>query len=502
MKTINKLLIAIMPGFFFSVCVAQDLTVCTSSSYSIPSVTPAGSAATYMWLENGVEIAGATDVSYTNTAGKATAGTYVYTRMAKMPNCNWQASNSFILSVVGLSNAPVITLPANKCSGEDFVFTVPPIAGTKYEWDGGGVAKDNTYTYLSATAGAKTVTVRAVAAVGGSNCSSPYSGATATVYASPTITTQPAPQQELCPGNTINLSVTANDVTDYQWLKNGVAVAEGSGHDKADYTTAVLNSDAIYTVVLGNAGVCSVTSNKAAVTMKKGCCDAPGSTSSFKTFNPCATAPVDSDWMLLDDRESDNMQTYKVRLMGDGRYWMVQNLKFGKGCDKIKFTGSRSAQFNNVASGNCGDCRKSGSGNYFYDWAAAVNQAGAFFNGSYKGCTGLDAQAIQCQGICPDGWHVPTINEFEDAHQKFMRAYGCKNDGCWNSTSNWEALYDGKSGTTGSLSDDGRRAYYWSSTSQSNTNTFILQISNGSGINFKQSASKNLGHAVRCVRNP
>ena len=207
--------------------------------------------------------------------------------------------------------------------------------------------------------------------------------------------------------------------------------------------------------------------------------------------------------MLLDDRESDNMQMYKVRLMGDGRYWMVQNLKFGKGCNKEKFSGSKeSNRLNLVTFGNYGDCRMSNSGNHLYDWAAAVNKPGAFFKGSYKGCTGLDGQAIQCQGICPDGWHVPTMNEFEDAHKKFMNAYGCKNADCWSPTSNWEALYDGRSGTGGSLSDKDKKAYYWSSTHRSSTNTYILQISNGASVNFKENVSKNFGCAVRCVRNP
>ena len=502
MRTIKKLLIAIMPGFFFSVCVAQDLTVCASSSYSIPSVTPAGSAATYMWMENGVEIAGATDVSYTNTAGKATSGTYIYTRMAKMPNCNWQASNSFILCVVGADSAPVITLPANKCSGEDFVFTVPLLAGTKYEWDGGGVAKDNTYTYLSATAGAKTVTVRAVAAVGGSNCSSAYSGATVTVYASPAITVQPAPKQEVCPDNTAALSVTASDATNYLWLKNGVAVAEGSGRDKANYTTAKLNSDAVYTVIVGNAGACSVTSNEATVTMKKsGCCDAPGTTSSFKTFNPCAASPVNSVWMLKDYRESNNIQTYKVKYMADGRYWMVQNLKFGKGCDKTTFTGSNADRKDIVAAGYYGDCRNNGKGDYLYDWAAAVNQSKAYYGSTYIGCSGTGAAANKCQGICPDGWHVPTGNEFEDANNKFKSSYKCTNITCWNHTSAWEAKYSGYTGNTGTLSSVGNNAYYWHSSRNSNSQAHALFLSNSKNLTVKGNANKNLGFSVRCVRN-
>ncbi|MDR0737672.1 MAG: hypothetical protein LBF39_01205 [Prevotellaceae bacterium] len=502
MKTIKKLLIAMIPGFFFSVCVAQDLTVCTSSSYSIPSVTPAGSAATYVWMENGVEIAGAADVSYINTAGKTTAGTYIYTRMAKMPNCNWQASNSFILCVVGMDSAPAITLPANKCSGEDFVFTVPPVAGTKYEWDGGGVAKDNTYTYSSATAGAKTVTVRAVASLGGSNCTSSYSGATVTVYATPTIIVQPEAKQGVCPDNTVDLSILASDATAYQWLKNGVAVTEGSGYDRADYTTAELNSEATYAVIVGNAGACSVTSDEAVVTMKQsGCCNMPGTTGLFTTFNPCAISSMGSEWMLKDDRESDNIQTYKVKLLADGRYWMVQDLKFGKGCDKITFAGSRADKTGIVAAGYYGDCLKNTNGDYLYDWAATLNQSKAHHGGSYRGCTGVGASANNCQGICPDGWHVPTSNEFDQANNIFKGAYNCKNADCWNLTKNWEASFAGLATATGKVNNIGTQGQYWSSSSNSNSNASVMYISSGSVLNPKGIANRNSGLAVRCVRN-
>ncbi|MDR3184980.1 MAG: hypothetical protein LBT49_06225 [Prevotellaceae bacterium] len=60
-----------------------------------------------------------------------------------------------------------------------------------------------------------------------------------------------------------------------------------------------------------------------------------GSTVDFPEFDPCtgytpgATAAT---WTLVDRRESNNVQSYKVRLMHDGRYWMVQDLKFGDKC--------------------------------------------------------------------------------------------------------------------------------------------------------------------------
>jgi uncharacterized protein (TIGR02145 family) len=481
---------------------AQDLTVCASSSYSIPSVTPAGNGATYVWMENGVEIAGATDVSYTNSTGKAAAGTYIYTRMAKTPNCRWQASNSFVVWVMGSDGAPVITSPTNKCSGEDFVFTVPLLSGTTYEWTGGGVASGNSYTYSSATAGAKMVTVRAVAMSNGANCTSSSAGATVTVYATPTITAQPA-KQEICPNNKAQLSVTASDATAYQWLKNGTAVTEGSGYNTANYTTAELDSDATYSVVASNAGACSVTSSEVAVAMKtSGCCDAPGATVTFTAFDPCTSVPANSAWMLKDDREKKNEQTYKVKIMADGRYWMVQNLKFGEKCNKTTFAGSKSDRKDLVATGYYGDCRnnsQSGAG-YLYDWSAAINKPGAY-HGSYSnvGCAGTGSAGNACQGLCPNGWHVPTKSEFEDANTKFKSKYGCGNT-CWHPSSQWEGVLGGLAYANGALGSQNSEGYYWSSTYSSGTDAFHTYIY-GTTVIFSRGVAKSFGFSVRCVKN-
>jgi uncharacterized protein (TIGR02145 family) len=497
----KKLLIVAAAGLIAPMCAAQDLTVCASSSYTVPSASPAGSGATYMWLENGTEIPGATGEAYTNTGGKLTAGTYVYTRLAKTPTCSWQASNAFILWVVGVDSAPPITPPANKCSGEDIVFTVPAAAGTRYEWAGSGVAKDNTYTYPAATPGDKTVSVRAVAAVnGGMNCTSAYAGATATVYAMPAITAQPV-AAEVCPGNTVSLSVTATDAAAYQWLKDGAPIP-GNGNTAA-YTTPVVTGDNVYKVVVGNAGACSVTSNEVTVGLKKsGCCDAPGVSTTFADFNPCAGVPTGSTWTLTDTREPTNRQSYKVKLLGDGRYWMVQDLKYGSGCNKNTFAGSRVNKTDNVAAGHYGDCRTSTIGGYLYDWAAAINKADAYYGSSKNvGCATAAAAATNCRGVCPPGWHVPSRAEFNDANNKFNSAYKCTQSACWNSGSEWAGVCAGFSSAFGDISEIGSKAYYWSSTQYNGSNAHSLTFTLRGSASTTGYTSKHFGLLVRCVRN-
>jgi hypothetical protein len=60
----------------------------------------------------------------------------------------------------------------------------------------------------------------------------------------------------------------------------------------------------------------------------------------FPAFNPC-NAVTDDYWYLTDARESNNVQTYKVKKMADGHIWMVQDMKFGDKCNKTTFIGSK-----------------------------------------------------------------------------------------------------------------------------------------------------------------
>jgi uncharacterized protein (TIGR02145 family) len=506
MKMIKKLLMTVISGFFFSVCVAQDLTVCSSSSYTIPSMQGAGSAASYQWTENGVDIPGATDESYTNVAGKAATGFYVYVRMAYTDSCERQASNGVIVQVIGALKAPTITVPANGCEGEHFVFMAPDIPGVTYEWTGNGTPADNTYLYASATPGEKTVTVRAVAKVDTLRCTSPYSSASVTVYSKPVINVQPAALQEVCPRSPASLSVSVSHATSYLWFKDGAAATDGSGYTTPNYTTSMLTAPATYHVVVDNNGMCPVTSNTVIVAMKSGCCDAPGSSGIlFSEFNPCKNAPDASTWTLTDQRDG---KTYKVKKLADDRYWMVQDLKFGNCTNNSLLNDDavdEALRSPIVADGYVGHCRTSNVSNagYLYNWPAAMNNKDGYYYSSVQTfqCTGTDGSVNQCQGICPDGWHVPTKEEFEHAHSAFMTAYSCSGGQCWNETSEWEGVLGGYSNYGNTMYYAGTRGLYWSSSYNNTTKAFYLYFYNNEMSTTKEDAGKSCALMVRCVKN-
>jgi uncharacterized protein (TIGR02145 family) len=185
----------------------------------------------------------------------------------------------------------------------------------------------------------------------------------------------------------------------------------------------------------------------------------------------------------------------------------VQDMKFGNLCNKTTFSGSNGADQTgklsnaNGYTGYYGDCRnttESGAG-YLYDWAAAIQKSGAYYGGSYLGCSGTSSGS-SCQGICPSGWHIPTVQEFVDAHDKFSLAYGCSNQTCWNENSQWEGSEPGYVNQSGYLAYQGQCADYWSSTWYNAQEVYYMYYYGGV-TDRSGRIRKDYGHVIRCVRN-
>lgn len=84
-------------------------------------------------------------------------------------------------------------------------------------------------------------------------CSAPVSGPifNVNILENPVIRTEPPAQQQLCVGNTLNLSIDAQHGQTYQWKKGGVNI---QGATASQYTTAInsVNDAGQYTVEIGN----------------------------------------------------------------------------------------------------------------------------------------------------------------------------------------------------------------------------------------------------------
>jgi uncharacterized protein (TIGR02145 family) len=268
----------------------------------------------------------------------------------------------------------------------------------------------------------------------------------------------------------------------------------------------------------------------------------------FDDFNPAPGLPAGSLWKLRDKRDG---KTYKVKLMEDRNYWMVQDLRYGGATDacanKTTFDTDRThnyfqdIQTNRFGTDTYGECRcgrESGRG-YYYDWAAAMQSPWAYSFSPLnhpKGtwCTaGADEPAYEVQGLCPDGWHLPAAYDFVQLDKALNGAdKGMTRDGDEASLRTWNEKFEihGINGYTGSMegtiygvgSDDptygwsGGENDFWTSSWPINirgegrtAHLLILRGTTGtsSGVsNFLVAPEsiegfKYFGYNVRCLRN-
>lgn len=111
------------------------------------------------------------------------------------------------------------------------------------------------------------------------------------------------------------------------------------------------------------------------------------------------------------------------------------------------------------------------------------------------------------QGICPPGWHLPTLAEFQTLSSSVggdgnaLKAIGQgTGGGAGTNTSGFSALLAGIRSNSGSFGGLGSFTRFWSST-ESATNAYRLDLVNsGSTVTFASDA-KDFGFSVRCIRD-
>ncbi len=228
-------------------------------------------------------------------------------------------------------------------------------------------------------------------------------------------------------------------------------------------------------------------------------CHKPGANATMQDFNPCSYT-INSTWVLTDARPDAGSQTYTVRYLADGRFWMVNDLKYPTACNKTSFSGAESTGSvgkNGVSwlsiSWFVGDCHNKtntstpAARGYLYDWMAAMQDTRLYYPSLTEPNCGTS-----CQGICPAGWHLPAQSEFA-ALRTAISTSGL------NSASQFNAVYGGASFNYGTLYNQGSRAYYWSSTYYNDYNAYPLVVYSSSS--HTDYYTKRYGLTVRCLRN-
>jgi len=229
---------------------------------------------TYQWLKDGIDIPGATSVTYTTSQG----GTYTVTVMLEGVS---KTSASTVVKLLTFVPIPTITAsgPINFYPGEDVTLTTGSQPGYTYQWlkDGVNMTGAISASYSASQSGAYTVTVTLD---GVSKTSAATVVKLLTVIPVPTITA--SGPLAFFPGDNVSLATSLQPGYSYQWLKDGVNI---TGATSNIYTAT---QGGTYTVTVTLDGV----SKTSVATVVKGLTNIPVPT--ITASGPLAFFPGDS----------------------------------------------------------------------------------------------------------------------------------------------------------------------------------------------------------------
>lgn len=200
---------------------------CTGSSVTFTATPTNGGTPGYQWKRNGVNIGGATSVTYTSTT--LLNGDIITCEMTSSLACITAAtalSNDITMTVNPLPSNPPnpVAAGANPSCGSNSLNTMAPDPNTTFYWqgtvlNGQSTANPTTSSYTVSTSGTYYVTSQST-----DGCWSAGSGSIAiTVNAAASISVQPV-DRNISAGANTTFSITASNATGFQWQ-----VDQGSG---------------------------------------------------------------------------------------------------------------------------------------------------------------------------------------------------------------------------------------------------------------------------------
>jgi uncharacterized protein (TIGR02145 family) len=247
-----------------------------------------------------------------------------------------------------------------------------------------------------------------------------------------------------------------------------------------------------------------------------------------------ATHPTGESSMgeMTDARDG---RTYKTVTIGT-QTWMAENLNYAYTGVPYKFVDNESKEYTSDSTSWCynndpSNCTKYGR---LYTWSAAMDSVGMWSTNG-KGC-GIGGEGVEAdcsltypvRGICPEGWHLPTQDEWENlvsavgdsAAMRLMSASGWSDGGNGTDDYGFSAFPAGLREVSGVYYDEGNYAMFWSSTETINdygdsecileynynickesANIMLLNYSNLYhywGVSYGVKATAN---SVRCVKD-
>ena len=216
---------------------------------------------------------------------------------------------------------------------------------------------------------------------------------------------------------------------------------------------------------------------------------------------------------FIDSRDN---KVYNTVLIGS-QCWMAENLNVGTMLCPSQTTCATNQANNGTLEKYCyqgseDNCTSDGG---LYQWGEAMQYA-ASCNGT--GAPPNDACASPVQGICPDGWHIPSHYEYTTLEREVCTSATCATDFPYDeSTINWrgtdegtklkvggssgfEGLLAGYRSTNGSFGNRGTYADIWSSLG-SDSNAWRRGLDSGRATVGRYAYSKLYGFSIRCLED-
>lgn len=207
---------------------------------------------------------------------------------------------------------------------------------------------------------------------------------------------------------------------------------------------------------------------------------------------------------MTDTRDN---KTYKIVKIGD-QVWMAENLNYADSTKTPSLKG-KSWCYENAAD----SCAKYGR---LYTWAAAIDSV-ALANdadnpqicGDGKTCT----LPTVVQGVCPEGWHLPSYDEWETlfkavggssaAGKALKSGSGWSGNGNGTDAYGFSALPAGYRGSFGNFYDAGLNAYFWSASQGENKSlsAYLMNLYYYDEAAYMGHYYKYVGGSVRCLQN-
>lgn len=265
----------------------------------------------------------------------------------------------------------------------------------------------------------------------------------------------------------------------------------------------------------------SSSSEKLPVTSSSSAGKAKSSSSSVALATPCKTETEDNCeyGTLLDERDG---QTYRTVKIGD-QVWMAENLNYAYTGVPYKYGSLREGSFTSDSTSWCYDNDPANCDTYgrLYTWAAAMDSVGKWStNGKGCGYNKTCSPTYPVRGVCPEGWHLPSITEFETlstavggvqdedytkewngAGTVLKSTSGWYNDGNGTDAFGFSALPAGDGYYGGSYDFEDHYAYFWGSTEYGSYRAYGMYLAYGYDDARLGDYSKYYGFSVRCLKD-